>query len=122
MFQWFAIFGGNDEDGPNPLTLIAMSIVTPIAATLIHMGISRSREFMADEGGAEIAGNPLALANALAKLEQGAQVAHLNGNPAMASLYIINPFRGQALLNLFSTHPPTAERIARLQALAQRRP
>lgn len=123
IFQWFSFFGGsNDEDGPNPLALLALSIVTPIAATLIHMGISRSREFMADEGGAEIAGNPLALANALAKLEHGAQVSQLQTNPAMASLYIINPFSGKSLMSWFSTHPPTAERIARLQALAQRQP
>ena len=122
MFRWFSIFGSNDEDAPNPLALLALSIVAPIAATLLHMGISRAREFMADERGAEILGNPLALASALAKIEQGAQQMHLHTNPATASLYIINPFSGQTILSWFSTHPPTSERIARLKELAQRRP
>jgi len=122
MFRWFSIFGSNDEDGPNPLALLALSIVAPIAATLLHMGISRAREFMADERGAEILGNPMALASALAKIEQGAQQMHLHTNPATASLYIINPFSGQTILSWFSTHPPTSERIARLKELAQRRP
>lgn len=122
MFRWFSFFGSNDEDAPNPLALLALSIVAPIAATLLHMGISRAREFMADERGAEILGNPLALANALAKIEQGAQQMHLHTNPATASLYIINPFSGQTILSWFSTHPPTSERIARLKELAKRRP
>ena len=121
MFRWMTIFGGNDEDAPNPIAMIALSIITPLAATLIHMGISRSREFIADAGGAEIHGNPLALANALRKLEQGAQMSQLHTNPATASLYIINPFSGGGLMSWFSTHPPTAERIARLEELANKR-
>lgn len=122
MFRWMSIFGSNDEDAPNPIAMIALSIITPLAATLIHMGISRSREFIADAGGAEIHGNPLALANALRKLEQGAQLSQLHTSPATASLYIINPFSGGGLLSWFSTHPPTAERIARLEELANKRP
>ena len=122
MFRWVCIFGSNDEDAPNPIAMIALSIITPLAATLIHMGISRSREFIADAGGAEIQGNPLALANALRKLEQGAQLSQLHTSPATASLYIINPFSGGGLLSWFSTHPPTAERIARLEELANKRP
>lgn len=121
MFRWMSIFGSSDEDTPNPIAMIALSIITPLAATLIHMGISRSREFIADAGGAEIHGNPLALANALRKLEQGAQMSQLHTSPATASLYIINPFSGGGLLSWFSTHPPTAERIARLEALANKR-
>lgn len=121
MFRWMSIFGSSDEDAPNPIAMIALSIITPLAATLIHMGISRSREFIADAGGAEIHGNPLALANALRKLEQGAQMSQLHTSPATASLYIINPFSGGGLLSWFSTHPPTAERIARLEALANKR-
>jgi heat shock protein HtpX len=121
MFRWMTIFGGNDEDAPNPIAMIALSIITPLAATLIHMGISRSREYLADAGGAEIHGDPLALANALRKLERGAQVSQLHTSPATASLYIINPFSGGGLLSWFSTHPPTAERIARLEALANKR-
>lgn len=122
MFRWMSFFGGNDEDAPNPIALIALSIITPLAATLIHMGISRSREFIADAGGAEINGDPLALANALRKLERGAQLSQLHTSPATASLYIINPFSGGGLLSWFSTHPPTAERIARLEAMATKRP
>jgi len=121
MFRWMSFFGSNDEDAPNPIAMIALSIITPLAATLIHMGISRSREYLADAGGAEIHGDPLALANALRKLERGAQLSQLHTNPATASLYIINPFSGGGLLSWFSTHPPTAERIARLEALANKR-
>lgn len=121
MFRWMSFFASNDEDAPNPIAMIALSIITPLAATLIHMGISRSREYLADAGGAEIHGDPLALANALRKLERGAQLSQLHTNPATASLYIINPFSGGGLLSWFSTHPPTAERIARLEALANKR-
>lgn len=128
--RWFLIFGGLGEDrerGSNPLALVAllvMIIVLPIAALLIQLAISRAREFLADEGGAHISGKPLALASALAKLERG---VHFNpmeqANPATAHLFIVNPFGGEGgagswFVNLFRTHPPTEERIARLQALA----
>lgn len=121
MFRWMSFFGNNDEDAPNPIAMIALSIITPLAATLIHMGISRSREYLADAGGAEIHGDPMALANALRKLERGAQLSQLHTSPATASLYIVNPFSGGGLLSWFSTHPPTAERIARLEAMANKR-
>ncbi|MBM4412849.1 MAG: protease HtpX, partial [Chloroflexi bacterium] len=121
MFRWMSFIGSNDEDAPNPIAMIALSIITPLAATLIHMGISRSREYLADAGGAEIHGDPMALANALRKLERGAQLSQLHTSPATASLYIVNPFSGGGLLSWFSTHPPTAERIARLEAMANKR-
>jgi heat shock protein HtpX len=114
----------NDEDGgdTSPLAGILMMLVAPIAATLIQLGISRSREYLADQTGAEISGDPLALASALARLEQAAAVVpSAMAQPATASLFIVNPFAGGArMARLFSTHPATAERIARLEALAGR--
>jgi heat shock protein HtpX len=97
-----------------------MMLVAPIAATLIQLGISRSREYLADETGAVISGDPLALASALARLDQAARVLpSAAAQPATASLFIVNPFAGGATVSrLFSTHPSTAERIARLEALA----
>ena len=127
---WFGAFSRDDREGnANPLALIAVIvaiIVLPIAAGLIQLAISRAREFLADEGGAYISGKPLALASSLAKLEKAvAFVPMANANPATAHLFIVNPFGGgQGLgswfVNLFRTHPPTEERIARLQALAMR--
>jgi heat shock protein HtpX len=121
--QWALIFGGlggsDEEDGGGAAGLV-MLFVAPIAATLIQLGISRAREFEADRAGAEIAGDPLALAGALEKIEwAAARQPALETSPATASLYIINPFAGGGLARLFSTHPPTAERIARLRALAR---
>ena len=111
--------GGDDEEGGNPLAMLPMLIIAPIAATLIQLGISRAREFQADEGGAAILGDPLPLARALAKIERVAQhEPPMAASPATASLYIINPLNGGGLMKLFSTHPPTEERIARLEALA----
>ena len=127
---WFGAFGRDDREGnANPLALVAVIvaiIVLPIAAFLIQLAISRAREFLADEGGAYISGKPLALASALAKLEKTIPfVPMADANPATAHLFIVNPFGGgQGLgswfVNLFRTHPPTEERIARLQALAMR--
>jgi heat shock protein HtpX len=127
---WFGAFSRDDREGnANPLALIAVIvaiIVLPIAAILIQLAISRAREFLADEGGAYISGKPLALASALAKLEKAVSfVPMADANPATAHLFIVNPFGGgQGLgswfVNLFRTHPPTEERIARLQALAMR--
>ena len=127
---WFGAFGRDDREGnANPLALVAVIvaiIVLPVAALLIQLAISRAREFLADEGGAYISGKPLALASALAKLEKTISfIPMANANPATAHLFIVNPFRGgQGLVgwfaNLSRTHPPTEERIARLQALALR--
>jgi len=97
-----------------------MLIFAPLAATLIRLAISRSREYHADEGGAELSGDPLALASALEKIENGAVALRgvPMGSPATAHLYIVNPFSLEGLMALFSTHPPTSERIARLEEMA----
>jgi heat shock protein HtpX len=112
----------SDDDGDHgsPLAGLALMLLAPIAATLIQLGISRSREYLADETGARLAGDPLALASALGRLEHAAEIVPSDAaQPATASLYIVNPFAGgERLARLFSTHPSTAERIARLHALA----
>ncbi len=125
MAQWALIFGtslftGEEEEGGlgDLLGGLAMIIIAPIAALLIQLAISRSREFSADAKGAEILGDPLPLANALHKLEMSANRAPMDVNPATSPLYIVNPLRG-GLTGLFRTHPDTAERIMRLQALAR---
>lgn len=116
----FAIFGGNDEEGSNPLALLVMSIVAPLAAIIIQMAISRAREYEADRLGAEIAGSPYGLADALRKLELSAGNLPTAAQPATAHLYIVNPFKGgSSLLNLFRTHPLTEERIARLMRMGR---
>ena len=120
MAQWTAIFGGrnhDEEEGNNPIAAIAMMIVGPIAAMLVQMAISRSREYGADRRGAEIAGNPLHLANALRKLNMASRKIPMNANPATSHMFIINPLSGGGILKLFSTHPPAAERIARLETM-----
>ena len=119
MAQWAMIFGGrhDDDEGSNPIASLVMMIVFPIAAMLIQMAISRSREYAADEGGARLHGNPHALANALRKLHKGAQVIPMHATPATSHMMIVNPFSGGALMKLFSTHPPVEERIARLESL-----
>jgi len=121
MAMWGAMFGGRDDDeGGHPLGGLLGILVAPLAATLIQMAISRSREFLADEHGAHISGNPLALASALRKIEAWSQrIPMTAGSPATAHLFIINPFSGGGLVRLFSTHPSTEERIARLQALSR---
>jgi heat shock protein HtpX len=122
MAMWGAMFGGrSDEDeGGSPIAGLLGIIIAPIAATLIQMAISRSREFLADEHGARVSGNPLALASALHKIEAWSQrIPMTTGSPATAHLFIINPFSGGGLVRLFSTHPSTEERIARLQAMAR---
>jgi heat shock protein HtpX len=126
MAQWAMIFGGNrdrdEEGGGNIFGLIVMMIVAPIAAMLIQMAVSRSREYGADEGGAKVTGDPLALASALRKLHMGAQNIPLEVNNATANatahMFIVNPLTGHGLASLFSTHPPMEERIARLEAMA----
>lgn len=124
MAQWAAIFGGgrDDDDNGNPIAALAMMIVAPIAAMLIQMAISRSREYDADEGGAWLSGNPMFLAGALRKLETAStQIPMQSASPSTAHLFIVNPFSGGGLLKLFSTHPPIEERIARLQGMARSR-
>ena len=120
MAQWAMIFGGrgNDDEGGNPLVAIVMMIVAPLAASLIQMAISRSREYLADAAGAEICGNPRALASALNKLTTYNRQLPMKVNPASAQMYIVNPLTGGQLKNLFSTHPPIEERINRLMAMA----
>jgi heat shock protein HtpX len=109
-------FGGHrDDDGrSNPLALLAMLILAPLAALLIQMWISRTREFSADAGAARITGNPHGLANALRKIDAIARRVPLDANPATAHMFIIKPFSGGGLMSLFSTHPPTEQRIAAL--------
>jgi heat shock protein HtpX len=122
MAQWAAFLGGgrgDDEEGGNPLGLLVLAIVAPFAAMILQLAISRSREYIADRTGAEICGRPLALASALRKLETIAAAPHPgHANPATAHMFIINPFRAQALAGLFSTHPSTSDRVARLEAMA----
>jgi heat shock protein HtpX len=120
MAQWAMIFGhrGDDEEGGSPLAAIIMMIVGPIAALIVQMAISRSREYAADEGGARLAGNPRYLAGALRKLSLASQKIPMNANPATSHMFIVNPLSGGGLLKLFSTHPPIEERIARLESLS----
>ncbi len=117
MAQWAMIFGGrhDDEEGGNPVAALVMMIVGPIAAMLIQMAISRSREYSADEGGARIAGNPMHLAGALKKLHLASQRIPLEASPATSHMFIVSPLSGGGILKLFSTHPPIEERIARLE-------
>ncbi|MGH7263966.1 MAG: zinc metalloprotease HtpX [Candidatus Rokuibacteriota bacterium] len=119
MARWGAIFGGRDDDerGMNPIALIVTIIVAPIAALLIQMAISRSREFEADASGARLTHRPMGLASALAKLHQATRVVPMDANPATAHLFIVNPLTGRSLMSLFSTHPPVEERIARLERM-----
>jgi len=120
MPQWSAMFGGrrdDDEGGSNPIAMIAMAIVAPIAAMLVQMAVSRAREYQADATGAHLAGRPWGLAKALEKLQMAQQVAPMNANPATAHLFIVNPLSGRTLMSLFSTHPPLEARVARLRAM-----
>jgi heat shock protein HtpX len=123
MAQWAMIFGGfggrrdEDEGHGSMVGGILMIILAPIAAALIQMAISRSREYQADATGARMCGNPLWLANALRKLHIGSQRIPMEANPATAHMFIVNPLRGGGLVNLFSTHPPMEDRIARLEQM-----
>ncbi len=122
MAQFAAIFGGfggrDGEEGSNPLALLATIIVAPIAALLIQAAISRSREFAADRGAVAIAGNPYGLVNALKKIEAAQQRIPLDANPATAHMFIMMPLSGRGMLSLFSTHPPTGQRIRALLGTA----
>ncbi len=124
MARWGAIFGGfggRDDDergGGNILFVLLFTMMASVAAMLIQMAISRSREYLADEGGAHLS-NPLALAKALSKLEVAAQRVPMDANPSTAHMFIVNPLRGGGVLSLFSTHPPIEQRIARLEEMAR---
>ncbi len=119
MAQWALIFGGGrDDEDNNPLAMIGMMILAPIAAMLVQMAISRSREYGADETGAKLCGQPHALASALRKLEMSNQRAPMNNiNEATAHMFIVNPLSGNKMASLFSTHPPMEERIRRLEGM-----
>jgi heat shock protein HtpX len=119
MAKWSMIFGGvggrDERDGPNPVVLLVTALLAPIAAMLIQMAVSRSREYQADASGAELTHNPYALASALGKLEQySKRIPMTSAGPASSHLFIVRPFTGASLANLFSTHPPIPERIRRL--------
>lgn len=123
MAQWAMIFGGgrrDDDDGGSPIAALVMMIVAPIAAMLVQMAISRTREYEADRGGAGIVGHPNGLASALLKLEKGTQVIPMrDANPATSHMFIVNPLTGGGMRNLFSTHPPIAERVKRLREMTR---
>lgn len=122
MLTFGAMYGPVNRDnrqGGNPLGVLVLVVLAPISASLIQMAISRTREFSADRGSAEITGNPLALASALQKLESVGKQVPMNGNPAFEPVLIINPFSGAGLQSLFRTHPPTEERVRQLQELAK---
>jgi heat shock protein HtpX len=120
MARWAAIFGGvggrddRDGDGGGALGFLFMAILAPIAAVIIQMAVSRSREYAADASGARFAGSPTGLARALEKLGRASERIPMNANPATSHMFIVKPFSGRALLNLFSTHPPIEERVRRL--------
>ena len=124
MARWGAIFGGGRSDdrgggGANLIFVLLATMVASIAAMLIQMAISRSREYLADEGGAHLS-HPLSLSKALAKLEMAARRIPMEANPSTAHMFIVNPLSGGGVLSLFSTHPPIGERIARLEEMARK--
>ena len=118
MAQWSMIFGGRDDEDSNPIAMFAMMLLAPIAAMLVQMAISRSREYGADQKGAQLSGNPHSLANALRKLESANHRMPMQKvNEATAHMFIVNPLSGKKLAKLFSTHPPMEERIRRLEGM-----
>jgi heat shock protein HtpX len=124
MAHWGMIFGGRGGDqreGGHPIVALAMIIIAPLAALLVQMAISRSREYGADGTGAAISTDPLSLANALRKLQRGVEHIPMEANPATAHMFIVSPLTGGGLMTLFSTHPPMEERIRRLENMGNRR-
>jgi heat shock protein HtpX len=120
MFYYATIFFGSRDERGNPLAALALVILAPIAAMIVQLAISRAREYEADKVGAEIAGTPVGLASALRKLEAAAhRIPNEHAQPATAHMYIVNPLSGGGLMALFSTHPPVAERVRRLEAMAR---
>ena len=123
MAQWAAIFGGfsrsDDEEGGGMLGMLVMAIVAPLAATVIQMAISRTREYAADRTGAQMSGDPLGLASALEKLGRASERMPVDASPQTAHFFIVNPLSGRSVAKLFSTHPPLEERIARLRGLVR---
>ncbi len=120
MLAHFAMFipvGSRDDRGPNPIVALAMLFLAPIAATIIQLAISRQREFGADRGGAEIAGSPMGLASALRRIDAAVKQIPMDANPATAHMFIMSPFAGGGMSKLFSSHPPTEERVKALMAL-----
>jgi heat shock protein HtpX len=118
MAGWAMMFGGRDEDSGSAISSLVLLILSPIIAVLIQLAISRSREFMADAGGAQISGQPMALAAALNKLNTASkQIPMRNAETSTAHMFIVSPFAGKSLMKLFSTHPPVEERIKRLQEI-----
>lgn len=121
MAKWAAIFGfgrsSEDDDGGGIIGLILLAVLAPIAALLIQMAISRSREYLADQGGARIAGNPYGLASALEKLSAASKAVPMDTNPATAHMFIVNPLSAKSIVSLFSTHPPIEERVRRLREM-----
>ena len=118
MGQWSLIFGGRDDEDGHPLLALLAIIVMPIAALMVQMAISRSREFTADATAAELTKDPMALASALGRIQETAERRATRISPATAHMFIFNPLRGSGLKKLFSTHPPTEERIHRLEQMA----
>lgn len=119
MLYYFGLFfGGSDDDDGNPIVGLLMIIIAPIAAMLIQMAISRSREFGADRVGAGICGKPMSLASALENLERGVERIPMNATPTSAHMFIVNPLRGGGIRSLFSTHPSTQERVRRLREMS----
>ena len=119
--QFAAIFGGGgrdrDDDGGGILGMLFLAIVAPIGAMLVQMAVSRSREFLADETGAKVCGKPMSLARALEKISRVGREVPMNATPATAHMFIVSPLTGGGVLSLFSTHPPVAKRVERLQAM-----
>jgi heat shock protein HtpX len=124
MARWGAIFGGGGDDreggGAQLVAVLVLTTLASIAAFLIQLAISRSREYHADEGGAKLTGNPLSLARALAKLDAEAKRVPMQVNPSTAHMFIVNPLRRGGVQSLFSTHPPIEKRISRLEQMAHR--